>query len=90
VGQSVNTDKTTFGAVADFQTYARGRISEHLSVFVAFNLMWAGGVTRPYDNIAYNLSTTGSSTAAASAFQQDVHFTDLMLYGVSVGGQVDW
>lgn len=78
--------KTTFGPVFDMQVYARGRLTDYLSVFVAYNLIWAGSITRPADNIVYNVTATRNP----SDFFQSVHFSDLVIQGVSVGGEVRW
>lgn len=83
--QDILSRNTTFGPMADLQVYARGRLGDHLSVFVAYNLMWAGMITRPSNNIVYNVDSNG-----ALAFKQDIHFTDVMLQGVSVGSELSW
>lgn len=79
---------TTFGPVASLQAYCRGNISETITLFVSYDLMWAGMLTRPADNIVYNV--TGAAVPQPGAFQQDILFTDLLLQGVSVGGEVHW
>jgi hypothetical protein len=78
--------KTTFGPVFDLQVYANTHLSEHLSIFVAYNLVWAGSITRPGDNVVYNVTSTGNP----SNFFQDVQFSDLLIQGVSVGGEIRW
>lgn len=78
--------KTTFGPVFDLQVYTHGHLTEHLSLFVAYNLMWAGSITRPGDNIVYNVTSSGSP----SDFRQNIQFSDLLIQGVSVGGEVRW
>jgi hypothetical protein len=83
--QNLKEKDTTFGPVADLQVYARGKLTEHMTVFVGYNLMWAGLITRPSDNIVYNVNQAGGSV-----FFQDVHLTDLVLQGVSVGGELTW
>lgn len=77
--------KTTFGPVADVNVYARGRMSDHVNVFVSYNMMWAGMITRPGNNIVYNINQDN-----VYDFTQDIKFTDLLIQGVSVGGEVHW
>ena len=79
---------TTFGPVANLQVYCRGNLSESLTLFVSYDMMWAGMITRPADNIVYNV--TGTAIPQPGAFRQNVHYTDLLLQGVSVGGEVHW
>lgn len=83
--KSTRVAKTTFGPVADVEVYARGRMSDHLNVFVAYNMIWAGMITRPGNNIVYNINENN-----VYDFTQDVKFTDLLIQGVSVGGEVNW
>jgi hypothetical protein len=78
--------KTTFGPIFDLQVYSNTHLTEHLSVFVAYNLMWTSFITRPGDNIVYNVTSTGTP----SAFRQNITFSDLLIQGVSVGGEVRW
>ena len=85
---SIRETKTTFGPIANLQVYARGKMTERLSLFVSYDLMWAGMLTRPADNIIYNV--TGAVVPQPGAFQQDVHFSDLLMQGISVGGEVHW
>ena len=85
---SIRQVETTFGPLADMKTYARAQFSEHLSLYVAYNLMWAGMITRAPNNIVYNV--TGNAIPRPGAFQQDVKFSDLLIQGVSVGGEVSW
>lgn len=76
--------KTTFGPMADLQVYSRLKLHENFSILVSYNLMWAGLITRPYDNIVYDTSIT----PAAGQFRQDVRSTDAVLQGISVGGEL--
>ncbi len=78
--------KTTFGPVFDLQVYSHGHLTENFSLFVAYNLMWAGSITRPGDNIVYNAAASGSP----SDFRTNIQFSDLLIQGVSVGGEVRW
>lgn len=76
--------KTTFGPMADLQVYSRLKLRENFSILVSYNLMWAGLITRPYNNIIYDTSVTPQ----AGIFRQDVRATDAFLQGISVGGEL--
>ena len=80
---NVSDKQTTFGPLADLKLYSRFALSQNLHVFAAYNLMWAGLVTRPYNNIVYNTSVI----TGAGAFQQNVRSTDVLLQGLSVGAE---
>lgn len=75
--------ETTFGPLADLKVYSRFAVSQNLHVFAAYNLLWAGMLTRPYSNIIYNTSVI----TGAGAFQQHVQATDAVLQGLSVGAE---
>ncbi len=75
--------KTTFGPLADLKLYSRFALSQNLNVFASYNLLWAGQVTRPFDNIVYNTSVI----TGAGAFSQNVHTSDIVLQGLSVGAE---
>jgi hypothetical protein len=76
--------KTSFGPIADLQAYTRLKLHENFSILVSYNLMWAGLISRPSDNIIYNTSITPQG----SLFQQNVRMTDTFLQGISVGGEL--
>lgn len=80
---SVIDTKTTFGPLADLKLYSRFALSQNLHVFAAYNLLWAGSVTRPYNNVVYNTSVI----AGTGAFQQNTRSTDVVLQGLSVGAE---
>lgn len=80
---NIHDKETKFGPMADLKLYGRFALGQNFHVFAAYNLLWAGMQTRPYDNIVYNTSViTGSSD-----FQQNVRTTDTVLQGLSVGGE---
>jgi Putative beta barrel porin-7 (BBP7) len=71
---------TTFGPVADLKLYSRIAVSQYVNVFVAYNLIWAGTLSRPYNNISYNAATPTGLFAP--------QFTDTLIHGLSVGGEI--
>ena len=80
---NIRDTKTTFGPLADLKVYSRFAVSQNFHVFAAYNLLWAGLITRPYNNVVYNTSVI----TGAGAFQQNVRTTDTVLQGLSVGAE---
>jgi len=81
---------TTFGVVGDLEVYSRLYFGDHLSGFVAYNLLWAGMLTRPADNIVYNIQSATGGQPQQSAFELDVDFSGAILQGISVGAQLEY
>ena len=71
--------KTSFGPLADLRLFSRFAMTENFSVVASYDLMWLGLVTRPYDNIDYNIA------GGAGAFRQTVRHTDVLVEGMTVG-----
>ena len=80
---NIHDKETKFGPLADLKVYSRFALTQNLQVFASYNLLWAGMLTRPYDNIVYNTSVI----SGAGAFQQNVQTTDALLQGLSVGAE---
>jgi hypothetical protein len=80
----------TFGVLGDLDVYSNVRLTSHLSLRVGYNLLWAGLLTRPADNIVYNIQSATGGLPASSAFVQDVKFSGSMLHGLSVGGLLEY
>lgn len=76
--------KTSFGPMFELQAYTRAKLSQNFSILVSYNFMWAGMLTRPTDNIVYNTSITPQQ----GLFGQDVNMTDVILQGISIGGEL--
>jgi hypothetical protein len=72
---------TTFGPVADLKVYSRINVSQYAHVFVAYNVMWAGSLSRPFDNINYNIPSSGNRLFNPTS-------TDSIIQGLSVGGEL--
>lgn len=81
INSSNHTTGTTFAPIADLKVYTRINISQYAHVFAAYNLMWAGSISRPYDSIGYNLGTGGSGLFKPT-------FTDSVIEGLSVGAEL--
>ena len=72
-----------FAQVADFRFYAKVHPSDRMSIFVAYDIMVVGGVSRAYDNVYYN--DNGSGTPPA--FDARPGFENFWWQGLTVGGE---
>lgn len=72
---------TVFSPIADLQVYSRINVAKHANVYVAYNLMWVGSISRPYDTMGYDITADGNGLFQPS-------FTDTILTGLSVGGEI--
>lgn len=81
---------TTFGLLGDIEVYSRIYLGEHLSAFVGYNFMYAGMITRPADNIRYNVNTATIDRPIESAFDVDVKYSGAIIQGLSIGGQIEY
>ncbi len=79
--QSFFKTASVFAPVADFKVSTRVNISQYAHAYVAYNLMWVGSLTRPYDSIGYNINAGG-----AGLFNPK--FSDSIIQGLSVGGEL--
>jgi Putative beta barrel porin-7 (BBP7) len=90
----------TLSSVLDMKAYTRWHLNQLLSVYLAYNATFAPQVTRPGENIVYNITpvtlpTTGpnadfSGRTAQSAFQLKNDFTQILIQSVSVGAELNW
>ncbi len=81
---------TTFGLVGDLEVYSRLYLGDHFSAFVGYNFMWVGSISRPADNIRYNVSTATANSPLRSDFSQDINYSGAILQGLSVGAQLEY
>lgn len=72
---------TTFSPIADLRVYSRIQVAQYAHVYVAYNLMYVGSISRPYDSIGYNILPSGHGLF-------DPKFTDSIIQGLSVGGEL--
>lgn len=77
---------TTFGIIGDLEVYSRIHFSDRVSVFVGYNLMWTGLITRPAENIVYNIQ----SSPQRSDFGLEPQLSGVVIQGLTVGGEVRW
>jgi Putative beta barrel porin-7 (BBP7) len=78
---------TEFGAILDLKAYARLNVTELFSVYFSYNAMFMPTITRPYDNVNYNvqLDQTGQQQ---DAFGLKAEFTQIFIQAISVGGEL--
>ena len=87
-----NTDPTVYTSedgsrlmpTFELKAYARLNVSDSIALYAAYNLFYAGKVTRPYDNIRYNDNPV-SPTADVT---QHTNFQQFRVQGLSVGGEI--
>jgi hypothetical protein len=94
---STGTRKTDFGAAFELGVYGKIHVHPNFSLFVGYNLLWAGHVTRPYDNIAYDVRETTVidnntvpptvTTTRSSNIHEETRFSDIVTQGLTVGGE---
>jgi hypothetical protein len=95
VDQFITETSNTFGVLGDLEAYTALHLNEYVSLRVGYNLMWAGILTRPYDNIIYNARTVQTAgpngtilNTYESDFRQDVQFSGALIQGLNVGGEI--
>lgn len=99
IDQSLSDRTTTFGVVGDLEVYSRVRLTNCLNAFVGYNLMWAGQITRPGDNIVYNAKTVtidpnldpnddNTATRLDSDFKLDVNYSGAIIQGLTLGAEL--
>lgn len=81
LNQSFHKKSTTFSPIADLKLYTRIALSQHAHVFAAYNVMFVGQISRPYDTMGYNILADGTGLF-------NPHHTDTIIQGLSVGGEL--
>ncbi|MBA4031608.1 MAG: hypothetical protein C0478_12065 [Planctomyces sp.] len=77
---------TTFGTILSIQAYGKVHLSESFSIFVSWEGMYTGFVTRPYLNVGYY--GTAQTNPPTDTLTNDPKFTDVFLQGLTVGGEL--
>jgi hypothetical protein len=76
---------TVFQALGHLNVFAKMKITDHIRGYVAYNLLGVSGVSRPHEQIVYDLT---------SADENNIHvntkLSGFMLQGYSVGGEVNF
>lgn len=90
VNQRLLQKDTTFGLIGDLEVYSKIHVRPHFNLFVGYNLMWTGLITRPSENIVYNVSGAVGGAGRQSDFGLDVNYSGALLQGLSVGGELNY
>lgn len=90
INQNLLQKDTTFGVIGDLEVYSKLHIRPHFNLFVGYNLLWAGLITRPAENIVYNISGAVGGAGRQSDFQLDVNYSGALMQGLSVGGELTY
>lgn len=85
--QSLLHRETTFGIVGDLQVYSSLNLSQNFSLRVGYDLLWAGLVTRPANDIVYNIRQNPLG-GQSSGFSIKPEYPGLLLQGLSIGGEL--
>jgi hypothetical protein len=54
-----------------------------MNVYAAYNVMYVGAISRPYDSIGYNITASGHGLFTPSS-------TDTIIQGLSVGAELQF
>ena len=77
--------KTGLSPVIDLGLTSRFRVTKCFTLTAGYNLLWLGRVTRPQNNIYYNDNGPLPTPPGVVVRTQ---YTDMLLYGFSVGGEI--
>lgn len=85
IDQSLLTKGTTFSPLFDVRFYSNVAFSKYVSGYVAYNYLWAGQVTRSYNDVVYNQNAAGLSD-----FKLLKNYSGVSLQGLSFGLEVKY
>lgn len=88
--QSLNKRETTFGIIGDVEVSTRLNLTDNFSASVGYNFLWAGMITRPADNIDYNIRSSAGGIPAQSAFGLDIGYSGAIMHGLNIGAQLEY
>jgi len=74
---------TRFDAVGAFDLYAKIPIHDQVRIYVAYNLIGTGNISRPQQQIDYNV--TGTETSFTNDIHLSLAHSDFIVQGFSVG-----
>ncbi len=76
---------TKFSPVGELDVYARVHVSDHFSLYVSYQMMIAGNITRPHDNILYDDGGVGASDVGIVL---NTAYDNMLYQGISLGGEI--
>ncbi|MCA8996894.1 MAG: BBP7 family outer membrane beta-barrel protein [Planctomycetaceae bacterium] len=80
--------RTRFAPVFDFAVYSKFQMSDHFHLFVAYDLLYGGGVSRAFDNVIYD--TPADLETEDPEIRLDSHLGRFYAHGLVVGGEINW
>lgn len=81
------SNETTFSPIGEVSVYARVRLRDNFFLTVGYDLMAAFRVTRPHDNIVYDINAVDDEPVSSNVHvNEDVD--RLILQGLTVGGEI--
>ncbi|MEZ5951444.1 MAG: BBP7 family outer membrane beta-barrel protein [Planctomycetaceae bacterium] len=89
---------THFATGFDMLVDARVRLTENITFTVGYNMLWFNAITRPHENIYYNINATripapaegGPDWVVGNDVVVDKKKSSVSLSGLSLGLQFDW
>lgn len=89
--QNLERTSTTFGPILNFSVNSKIKLTEHIGVYVSYDFLFTGMLSRPDSIVNYNVSSGAlTGTTPSSAFSLNRSTDDMIIHGVTVGGQVEW
>lgn len=82
--QALISRSSTFSPMVDLRGYGNVALSKNVSAYMAYNFLWAGNVTRSFNDIIYNTN----SVTNQSDFGIKKELTNVALQGLSMGFEV--
>lgn len=79
-----NTRDTTFGMIGDIGVSAKVHLNKFASLFVGYNFIYVGHISRPEENIVYDINALGQNNVRVERKVQDSFY----MQGLTVGGEV--
>lgn len=80
-GQALISRSSTFSPMVDLKGYGSVSLSSWCSAYIAYNYLWAGNVTRSFNDVVYNRDAITNH----SDFSIQKTLTNVSLQGISLG-----
>ena len=85
--RSTRQSATRYSSIAQLGVFGRIHVNESISLHVGYDLMWISDVSRPDESVRYNFRSTPGG-GLVNAIVVDPSFEDMLLQGLSVGGEI--
>jgi hypothetical protein len=84
--QTLLARSTTFSPMVDLRGYGNIALSKNVSAYISYNFLWAGNVTRSFNDVIYNTNTITNT----SDFAIKKELTNVSLQGMSFGFDIKY